>query len=473
MLVGRSYQKQIIDEIMKDNRSSFVAITGRRRVGKTFLVEETMGGQIAFRVTGIQDAPLKMQLANFAKKVFEHANTPFDLVPNNWQEAFALLRQYLQTLSKNKKRVLFFDELPWMNTHKSGFIQLFAHFWNDYLSKEKHFVLVICGSATSWIYKNIQNDKGGFHNRITHRLHLEPFTLGETQAFLASKNFKWTPNAIAELYMILGGIPFYLDRLKKGESVAANIDRLFFGKEAVLANEYDNLYKALFENPHNHEAVVEALAGAQSGMNREELMLASKVQNGGPINRTLDDLVTCGFVSIDNPLGKIRRGSIYRLNDEFSYFYHKFLSHRKASTQKSWLQFSQSQAYKIWSGYAFENLCKKHVQAILKKLGISGIYTETAAYRKTGNSDSKGFQIDLIIDRNDKAINLCECKYLATPMSIDKKYAQWLMERKSLFIQESGTNKLVFTTLITNLPIIENQYCHDVVDVALTVGDLF
>ena len=208
-------------------------------------------------------------------------------------------------------------------------------------------------------------------------------------------------------------------------------------------------------------------------MNREELMLASKVQNGGPINRTLDDLVTCGFVSIDNPLRKIRRGSIYRLNDEFSYFYHKFLSHRKASTQKSWLQFSQSQAYKIWSGYAFENLCKKHVQAILKKLGISGIYTETAAYRKTGNSESKGFQIDLIIDRNDKAINLCECKYLATPMSIDKKYAQWLMERKSLFIQDSGTNKLVFTTLITNLPIIENQYSHDVVDVALTVEDLF
>lgn len=472
MVLGRSHQKQVIAEILEENRSSFLAITGRRRVGKTFLVEQTLGQFMAFRVTGIQDAPLKTQLANFTSKVFEHANSPFGFVPNNWQEAFVLLRQYLKTLPNDRKQVLFFDELPWIHTHKSGFIQLFAHLWNDFLSKEKHFILIVCGSATSWIYKNIQNDKGGFHNRISHRIHLEAFTLSETKAFLESKNIQWPEVAIAELYMVLGGIPFYLDQVKKGDSVATAIDRLFFSKEGVLHNEYENLYRALFDNAENHEAIVRSLANAPTGLSREDLIIDSKVQNGGPINRTLDDLVTCGFVTIDTPFGKVKRGSRYRLDDEFSLFYHKFIKKHQAG-KSSWLQLSQSQAYKIWTGYAFENLCKKHIHSILAKLGISGVHTEISSFRKQGTKDTKGFQVDLIIDRNDKAINLCECKFLSTPFLLDKKYGQWLLERKALFIAETGTRKMVFNTLITNYSLIKNAQSQEAVDVSLTVEDFF
>ncbi|MBK8393260.1 MAG: ATP-binding protein [Saprospiraceae bacterium] len=469
-MVGRSTQQLQIKKILKANRAAFVAITGRRRVGKTYLIEEAFGKSISFRVTGIQNGDILTQISNFTQKIAEYSQIPIVTIPSNWQEAFLLLKSYLKRLSKTRKHVLFFDELPWMNTHKSGFVQLFAHLWNDYLSKEKHFVLVICGSATSWIIKNIENDKGGFHNRITHSIHLKPFTLSETKEFLLSKKVSITDNAIAELYMALGGIPFYLEQIERGESVSAAINRLCFAEAGFLKNEYQNLYKALFDQPENHEAIVKSLANAIGGLTRSEIIKASKVTDGGPFTRAIEELIVCGFVTYESPYGKNKRGSVYRLADEFSLFYHRFMV--KAKEKDNWMQLSTGQKYKIWTGYAFENLCYKHIAEIKSALGIEAVNTSLNTFRQTGDATQKGFQIDLIIDRADKAINLCECKYYSEPFKMDKTYAMNLMQRKSLFRESVKTNKSLFTTMITNLPIMENAYVLEAVDVQLTVDKL-
>jgi len=471
-MIGREQQSTQLREALSLSTSTFIAVTGRRRVGKTYLVDQVYGKYICLRVTGIQGGNLKTQLGNFAQKIAIHANWPLVTIPQNWQQVFILLRQYLATLPTHKKQVIFLDELPWMDTPKSGFVQLLAHFWNDYLSKESQFVLVVCGSSTSWITRKIVNDKGGFHNRLTHRINLKPFTLSETNQFLRSKSIKLSDASLAELYMAMGGIPFYLNHIRKGESPTVCIERMCFSDDGILRHEYDNLYKALFDSPTNHEAIVDALAGAKAGLARSELAKKSKVSEGGPFQRALDDLLISGFVAEEIPFGKKKRGSIYRLIDEYSVFYHRFIKGNRKLQAGIWQTLSASQSYKIWTGYAFETLCIKHVDAIKRALGIQNVYTETCAFRYENPEGSGGFQIDLMIDRKDQAINLCECKFYESSFEISRSYASILQERKAAFRVATNTKKNCFTTLITNHPLKKNEYSLEAIDVAITISEL-
>lgn len=471
-ITGREAQVKTMKALYKLDRSYFVAVTGRRRVGKTYLIDQVYADRICYRITGIQDGSQSEQILNFIQKLAEYSTIPIVSPPANWQQTFILLKKYLQSLSKNKKQVIFIDELPWIATARSGFIQMLAHLWNDYISKEKHFILVICGSATSWINKKIINDKGGFHNRLTHNIKLKPFTLAETKAFLQSKKIKISDNAIAELYMAIGGIPYYLENIKKGESTSAAINRMCFSDTGILRYEYDNLYKALYDNPANHEAIVKALATVRSGLTRTELIKKSKVEAGGPYTRAMEDLLLSGFIIVEVPYGKKKRGAIYRLTDEYSVFYHRFIKGQKKSDDDVWQLISLSQKYKIWAGYAFESLCFKHISQIKKALGISKVYTETASYRYQSKKTKDGFQIDLIIDRKDKAINLCECKFYDDKIIITSAYAKQLNQRKSLFKSTTDTHKSIFTTLISNQPLQKNEHSIDAIDVFIPLGDL-
>lgn len=471
-MIGREQQITQLNEALESTKSSFIAITGRRRVGKTYLIDEVYKKNICLRITGIQSGDLTAQITNFTQKIAEYSNFPIVSIPNNWQEAFILLKNHLQSLSSKKKQIIFLDELPWMNTVKSGFIQLLAHLWNDFLSKEPHFILVVCGSSTSWITQKIVNDKGGFHNRLTHHIKLSPFTLSETKQFLKAKNIKLADSSIAELYMTMGGIPFYLENLKQGESPTVSIERMCFLEGGILKNEYENLYKAIFEYPINHEAVVEVLANSKQGLTREEIIEKSKIREGGPYQRTMQELLISGFIVEEYPFGKKKRGSIYRLVDEFSVFYHKFIKINRKNQVGIWQILSNSQAYKIWSGYAFESLCMKHVNEIKRAMGVQNVYAETSSYRHAGDKIEDGFQIDLIIDRKDMTINLCECKFYESTFEITKKYASQLKWRKSAFRIATNTKKNIFTTLISNHPIKENEHSLESVDVRITVSDL-
>ncbi len=472
-MIGRTAQTKIMLNALRLKKSSFIAVTGRRRVGKTYIIRELYAQHFCFSVTGIQEANLQTQINNFVQKIAEYSGAfPIIGTITNWQDVFILLKNYLKTLPKNKKQVLFIDELPWISNAKSGFIQLLAHLWNDYLSQEKHFVLVVCGSATSWITQKIINDKGGFHNRVNIPIHLQPFTLAETKQFLKSKNIQFTTTGIAEIYMTFGGLPYYLEQLTKGESPTKAIERLCFEETGILKYEYNNLYKALFENWENHEAIVAVLALSHKGLTREEIIQKAKISAGGNFTRTINDLVVTGFVVEYTPFGKKKRGSIYKLIDEFSVFYHRFMKGNEKKDASIWQTIAASQRYKIWKGYAFETLCLKHINEIKKALGIQNVYTETSSFSRIGAEENNGFQIDLIIDRKDATINLCECKFYESNFEISKKYAQEIKLRKVGFIETSKTKKMILNTFIANEEIIENEYSLEVVDNFINVSEL-
>ncbi len=472
-MVGRKEQLNTMEDLLNLQKSYFVAVSGRRRVGKTYLIDQVYKDHLCFRVTGIQDGEQHAQIVNFVQKLAEYSKIPIVTIPQNWQQVFILFKTYLEQLPKNRKQVVFIDELPWMATVRSGFIQMFAHLWNDYISKHKHFIVVICGSATSWISKKIIGDKGGFHNRISHHIHLAPFTLSETKAFLISKKIKLVDEEIVKLYMALGGVPYYLELVRKGESATAAIDRLCFAAGAPLKTEYAHLYKALFEQPAHHEAIVSALAKAKSGLNRSELCKKSKVSMGGPFTRAIEDLLLSDFVIEQMPFGKIKQGSIYRLADEFSLFYHRFIATNKKSVAGMWQEIAKTQSYKLWMGYAFEGLCIRHKNEVKRALRISNVYTQLSSFAMSGTTANTGTQIDIILDRADKSVNLCECKFYTEPFEITKTYLETLHRRKSLFKEYTGTNKNLFTTLITNRVPKKNEYYHHSIDQLVVLEDLF
>ena len=367
-------------------------MVGRRRVGKTYFIDSVFEKNICFRLTGIQDGSMAEQLTNFAIKLAEHMGNPFvPAPPENWQQALHQLKAYLNSLDKKTKRVIFIDELPWVFTPRSGFLKMLAHFCNDYLSNEKHFVLVICGSATAWITNNIINDKGGLHNRISHTLNIEPFDLAETKSFLQNKKIELPDQEITKLFMAMGGIPYYLKNIRKGETAATAIERMCFHPDGILNREYNNLYRALFYNYRDHENINKALAKSQKGLTREELIKKSKVADGGTFNRTMEDLILSNFVSEYTPFNKKKRGSLYRLADEYSIFYHRFIQANKNYSKGMWQQLASGQAYKIWTGYAYESLCFKHIDRIKEALGIAAVYTQISSYQKKGDKDQKGF----------------------------------------------------------------------------------
>jgi hypothetical protein len=411
---------------------------------------------------------MKTQLVNFAVKLSEYNGTNEPKVEENWQMAFFQLKKYLTTLDKSKKQVIFIDELPWMDTPKSGLIQMLAHLWNDYLSKETHFILVICGSATSWITKKIINDVGGLHNRVTENIHLYPFTLPETATFFRSRGFQLSLHDLTKIYMSLGGIPFYLENIRKGESFAVAIERMCFSPTGILHNEYKNLFQALFNNADIHQEITTVLAAHPSGMLQTDIVQQIGMKQAtGSFNRAIEELIISDFVIENTPLGKKKRGTTYKLIDEYCIFYNSFIKPYKKYSPGMWQQLSESQSYKIWAGYAFETLCHKHIEQIKRALGISAVYTEIYNLRIPSSDETEGFQIDLLIDRKDNSINLCEIKFYSAPFTITKDYYQQLIAKRQRFIDYTGTKKQVFLTFITNYGLVSNAYSREIVDVEI------
>jgi len=471
-MVGRQEEIKKIKLLLSAKKSQFLAVTGRRRVGKTFLVDSTLREHYCFSMTGIQNGDTATQMVNFSVKLAEYKGDTGVQTPRNWQEAFLHLKAYLKTLDPNKKQVIFIDELPWVNTPRSSFVQLLAHLWNDYLSKEPHFLLVICGSATSWISKNIINDPGGLHNRVTEIIHLHPFTISETKAFLEGNGLGVSNQDLAKIYMALGGVPFYLETLRKGESFPVGIERICFSPNGILKNEYHNLYQALFNNASLHQSIVAALAEKPRGLTNKEILEIIESPATGSYRRALEELILSDFVMEYTPFLKKKRDSLYRLVDEYSVFYHSFIKANRKYTPGMWQQLAASQSYKIWAGYAFETLCHKHINGIKNALNITAVYTEISSLYVAGSSKQEGFQVDLLMDRKDDCINLCEIKFHAGPYTLNKDEYQKLIEKRYLFLAFSGTKKQIFLTMITNHGLVSNAYSAEIVDAEVTLEEI-
>ncbi|MCM1042107.1 MAG: AAA family ATPase [Bacteroides sp.] len=444
----------------ESDKSEFVAVYGRRRVGKTYLVRETFHGKFAFSYSGMANVSTKMQLQAFHASLVAQGGAAWQH-PRNWIDAFTMLAQFLSR-KKGRKKVVFLDELPWMDGPKSSFLPAFEHFWNNWASARKDILLIVCGSATSWIINKIVKNHGGLHNRLTFRIPMEQFTLRECEAYAASLKLNLTRPMLLEAYMIFGGVPYYWSQLNGSLSLSQNIDELFFRKAAVFDMEYNELYSSLFKRPEAYIDIVTALGKKKIGMTRAEIAKAVRLDANGKLTRCLEELEACGFIRRYSALGMKTKNAVFQLIDNFTLFYFKFLDSPKHTDGQFWSKNRTTPAFYNWSGLAFERVCLLHTEQIKRALGIGGILTGEYAWRALPENGNPGTEIDLLIDRADKAINICEIKYTSGKFGIDKKYASVLRNKAACLRVATKTSKAIFITMITAEGLVKNEYVNEV-----------
>lgn len=468
-MVGRLKEIEELNQLAESGESEFVAVYGRRRVGKTYLVRETFADRFAFCHTGLPNATKRQQLAHFKKSLesFGYEGS----APSDWASAFDALRTILSKCVLRRK-VVFIDELPWLDTAKSDFLMALESFWNEWATARKDIVLVVCGSAAAWMVKNLFRNRGGLHNRVTARIYLQPFTLGECEKFAEERGLGMSRRDIAECYMILGGIPYYWRYLIRGLSLAQNIDRLCFAIDAPLRHEYDELYASLFGNALLYKKVVSALAVKKVGMTRLELFEALGCVATGKLTEVLGTLEASGFVRSYRSFGAKKKNSIYQLTDPFTLFHFRFLD-PAPSDECFWSSTVMSPAQSAWRGLAFERLCLLHLTQIRRALGIAAIHTEAYGWSFRGDEvypDS--VQIDLVLERADNVINICEMKYVSSAFAIDKAYDKALGRKVATFAGVTKTKKAIHVTLVTANGLVRNAYAGQV-QAEVTLADLF
>lgn len=465
VIIGRKVEREILRQRIETKSPELIAIYGRRRVGKTYLVRQFFEDKFCFYFTGIYQGTKKEQLGEFKRQLEYYSKKKWTLA-KDWFDAFAQLREYLEMLEGDDSLIVFLDELPWMDTQKSRFVKAFEYFWNSWGATNNRLKFIVCGSATTWMRENVLSDKGGLYNRTTRSIYLAPFTLYETEQYLISQGINWNRYQVAECYMILGGTPLYLQMLEKNLSLTQNVDNLFFTQNAPLYREYDFLFRSLFNEATLHKQIIEVLANKVSGLTRIEIMEATKIEDGGALTKALRNLCDCDFIRQYTAFGKKERGVIYQLTDLFSLFHLRYVKGYRGQDEKHWQNMIDSPSRRAWSGYSFEQLCLHHIRQIKHKLGISGVQSDVCGWK--GNDA----QIDLLIDRRDQTINLCEMKFSQTEFEITKQYDERLRERVESFRTETKTRKALHQTFVTTYGLKKNMYSNNVQSEVI-LDDLF
>lgn len=471
-IVGREREIAALTKYMASGRPEFVAIYGRRRVGKTFLVDQVLGSRICFSVSGSFKEPRSVQLQNFALELASRSGRELRRKFKDWTEAFWALGEYLDAIRmEGVRQLLFIDELPWLDTPKSGFVRALDYFWNHYASKHSEIMLITCGSATSWMVNTLINDRGGLHNRVTREMHVRPFTLRETEKYLKNAGFKWPRHIVAQTYMIMGGVPYYMDMLSSDETFCANIDRLFFSPNAQLRPEYSRLYASLFGRREKYMSVISILAKCKDGLTMSQIATALKMPQNGNLSQLLEDLVNCDFLRYYNVRGKTiqKTGGIYQLTDLFTLFHFAFLT-RRSTSSAYWSEKWASQELSTWRGLAFERLCLLHIPQIKRSLGIEAIYTEYFSWRSK-NPEQKA-QIDLVIERADSMTHICEMKFSQEPYALTKREHDALQRRLAAYRHETATRNGILLTMFTTHGLAPTTH-NCIIDKTLTLDDLF
>ncbi len=469
-MVGRRNEIEELLKSYKSSESEFVAVYGRRRVGKTFLIRNVFSEKFAFQHSGLAKGGMKKQLRQFVSSLREYGRTPSRPLAD-WMDAFDELKEVVRS-SALEKKVVFIDEMPWLDTPRSDFITALESFWNGWASARRDVLLIVCGSAASWIVKKLFKNKGGLHNRVTRRIHLQPFTLAECQEYTRERSLSMSKRDVAECYMALGGIPFYWSYLEKGNSLPQNFDRMFFSDGAPLKNEFAELYSSLFRKTRIHLKVVETLGKKKVGMTREELLKNIKIASSGSLSQCLAALEECGFIRKYKVIGT-KKKFIYQLVDCFTLFHFQFLCEMDGKDEHWWSRTTTSPMQSNWRRLAFERLCLLHVPQIKAALGISGVLTNVYSWYHVADSVyPTGTQIDLLLDRADNVINLCEMKYTSGPYAIDKAVDSLLATKVETFRALSKTQKAIHVTFVTSRGLVRNSYWNDVQS-EVTLDDLF
>lgn len=470
-IIGRKQEILELEELYSNGRSEFVVLYGRRRIGKTFLVNELFKDRFTFSHTALSPVEIagkdlmRMQLRHFTHSLIRYG-AEITQEPTNWLDAFFILENMLEKRSADERILVFIDELPWLDTPRSGFLTAFEAFWNGWGSRRSNLMLVVCGSAVSWISDKLLGSKGGLYNRTTAEIKLKQFSLNECEEFFRSRNIMLDRYDILQSYMIFGGVPYYLDFFSKGTSLAGNVDRMIFNRKGKLSNEFERLFSSIFTNPEEAEKVIKALADKRIGYTREELLKQTGIADGGGFTKLLRSLEESDFIRKFRYFGEKAKHTRYRLVDNFCLFHLYFLYRKTTDDPQFWQHNQNSPSVNSWRGFAFENVCADHVWQIKFALGISGVHTETFSWR------GRESQIDLIIDRDDRLINLCECKFSSREFVIDKEYDTVLRERQAAFLEETGTRKSTMMTLITPFGLKRNEYFGRIQN-TITSEDLF
>ena len=467
-IVGRHHEQDILQMCYNSPKAEFVAVYGRRRIGKTYLVKQFFQEQFDFYATGVYQVPRSEQLKIWQNQLRLYSGVKRSK-PKDWTEAFFQLREYLESLKDKERIVIFIDELPWLDTPKSGFLRALDLFWNGWASTQTRLKLIVCGSATTWMTNKLLGDKGGLHNRVTRPIHLAPFNLQETEEYLHSLDIDWSRLEVLDAYMILGGTPFYLSLLRPDLSLTQNVDELFFSSDAVLREEYAFLFKSLFNEAQLYKRIVELIATKMIGLTRQDIVKALKITDSGNLTDALNTLVKCDFLRRYQAFGKKDNDSIYQLSDLYTLFYLRFVKNNNGQDEHAWSTMSMG-AKNAWSGYAFEQVCILHVSQIKQALGISGVATNVCSWLY--RSPEKRAQIDLIIDRGDKNIDLCEIKYCDHEFELEKGYVEWMRERRELFRDATHTTKTLRLTLISSGGIKQGKYT-SAIQGKVVLDDLF
>ena len=481
-LVGRKPEIKMLDGTLSSRRAELIAVYGRRRIGKTFLISNFYRQRgLYFEMTGIKHGTQKRQIQAFFTSLSRTFKTlKFDTVPNDWFEAFFILEKAIQNHRSRSKIILFFDEFPWMETHKSDLVKAFEYLWNSCLSKDDRIITILCGSSVSWMIRKVIRNKAGLHGRLTLKIRLKPFNLSETEDYFKSNKIQFDRKQLTEIFMSMGGVPKYLSYVVPGLSGSQNIQKLCFDPNGPLATEFDELYESLFDNCNLHTKIIDTLAEKRYGLTYSQIAQSASSQAGGNISKTLKELVASDFVQHVPFFGKRRKDGLYRIVDEYSVFYLNWIkqalhNYDESLSSSYWLKQHASAKYKTWAGYVFECVCLKHLRQIIEALKLSVVVTHAGYWNYISKDPSQepGAQVDLVIDRADQCIHLCEIKFYNTEYKMTAAYAKKLNDRRELFREKTKTRKTIFNTLITPYGAINNQHYLSAIDQQLRLDDLF
>jgi uncharacterized protein len=469
-IIGRQRQIAQLEDIIHSDKPEFVAVYGRRRIGKTFLIKSFFNHQFVFYATGVQNDDITIQLATFVDFINDSFKSNYQQA-DNWMQAFKYLKT--QLIKKNAKGIVFIDELPWLDTKNSDLLTALDWFWNSWASTKPKLKIIVSGSAAAWMIRNLIQNEGGLYNRVTEKIKLEPFTLFETEQFLHAKNIAMDRYQITQLYMALGGIPFYLDQVKKGLSASQNIEQLCFTNGASLKNEFLFIFQSLFGKDGLHQSIIAALFELDGKANREELLTHLQLQSSGNFSTKLWELEESGFIDTAIEYGTRSAKKYYYISDFYTLFYLRFIAPEKKYQKGVWVNRQEAQPIVVWQGLAFEKICLHHIEQIKIGLQIAGIHTTISTWRKQGRQTKQGAQIDLIIDRNDKVINLVEIKFVNKPFAISKLYDMQLRKKLSVFEQAHPMRKAVWLCMLTTFGLHQNAYSGSLVQNSLQLNHLF
>ena len=449
-IIGRKAEQEVLLQCERSGKSELICVYGRRRVGKTYLIEQTFAECFSFRASGIEGGNTRTQLRAFHQRLRAGGDRS-KTIPADWFEAFSRLEKLLYSgniiQSPHGKKTIFLDEFPWFATARSDFLAAFGEFWNRCGTVKGDLMFIICGSATSWIIGNLIENTGSLYNRVTCQLFLRPFTLRETEMYFQDREFDWTRNQITECQMLFGGLPYFFDLLNANESLAWNIDHLCFQPNALLKHESKRLLEATLRKSKVYDSILNLLSDHPYGIEKSVCMESLGIPYG-TFFRAVDELVKCGYVWEYREPHRKNRPLCIRLTDPFLLFHYHFLSGAGNDSITSYQSFTGDEGrYRNWRGHAFENLCMYHIPAIKQALGITGV--ETEEYPWSSEMNNGGVQIDLVIERKDQITNLCEIKYTDQPYQITADYEKNLLRKIQVYREETGTRQALKLVLIS------------------------